>query len=617
MPAYNKIILKNSSVTGAVPQTAFLEYGELALNYTDGRLYYKNNDNQIKIYGQDDSAVMPIPHTVVKRDEYGSGYVTALTTIPTVECPYVGVTAKSTNNFGATSETINGSYSHGFLGDGRLKLAIDKQAGSLTWFNTLNSGTDPNGGAILTDVPFSKLVSATQTGQLYTATLPNRTGTIAIADTTDGFISTNSIIGLRNELDNINLEIASLQLIISDTPEHFPTGKTIFVDSVVGNDVRGQLSKYAESFPFKTIEAAVNSSVGSTIIVDGSVITLNGNTAQVNLQNHGLLNGRKIAVSGNNNSALNMIDVAVSVLDADNFTYSTTTAGSGAGSGTTTISVLDGEDLIYVRNGDYTVPNQISLNGKGNIYFEPAVNITVSAPSAFLLTANEEKTIVGYANFIALNSSAILSQSSGVIDFQLKKITGTSSGTLFSLSGSSSLTLKFDRVKTLSANCFSLTGSSSLTLHDSHSVECQQFLNCNTTGIVNLDVWSVEGSSADCTARINAAAKFYYSGVHLKNSSPNPCVTFTQVSTTPSEFLLQNLRLSSSDTAIVCDNNSTLFHSIFLDGIKINSISGANTPSILSTNKPTKIYSIATHSNSLPDLSINIDGQYNILPKIF
>lgn len=43
----NKIILKKSSVAAKVPLTSDLEYGELALNYTDGKLFYKTASNTI------------------------------------------------------------------------------------------------------------------------------------------------------------------------------------------------------------------------------------------------------------------------------------------------------------------------------------------------------------------------------------------------------------------------------------------------------------------------------------------------------------------------------------------------------------------------------------------
>ncbi len=43
----NRIILKKSSLAGKIPLTSDLEYGELAINYTDGRLYYKNSNNTV------------------------------------------------------------------------------------------------------------------------------------------------------------------------------------------------------------------------------------------------------------------------------------------------------------------------------------------------------------------------------------------------------------------------------------------------------------------------------------------------------------------------------------------------------------------------------------------
>jgi hypothetical protein len=46
----SKIILKKSSVTGKVPVTADLDYGELALNYADGKIYFKKADNSIGFF---------------------------------------------------------------------------------------------------------------------------------------------------------------------------------------------------------------------------------------------------------------------------------------------------------------------------------------------------------------------------------------------------------------------------------------------------------------------------------------------------------------------------------------------------------------------------------------
>lgn len=46
----NKIVLKKSSVTGKIPQSGDLDYGELAVNYSDGKLYFKKSDNSIDYF---------------------------------------------------------------------------------------------------------------------------------------------------------------------------------------------------------------------------------------------------------------------------------------------------------------------------------------------------------------------------------------------------------------------------------------------------------------------------------------------------------------------------------------------------------------------------------------
>lgn len=48
----NQITLKKSSVSGKVPLPADLEYGELALNYADGKLYFKKSDGTTIDYFQ-------------------------------------------------------------------------------------------------------------------------------------------------------------------------------------------------------------------------------------------------------------------------------------------------------------------------------------------------------------------------------------------------------------------------------------------------------------------------------------------------------------------------------------------------------------------------------------
>ena len=51
------IKLKKSSVGGNAPSAENLDYGELAINYADGKLYYKNSSNQIKNFIDSDAVV--------------------------------------------------------------------------------------------------------------------------------------------------------------------------------------------------------------------------------------------------------------------------------------------------------------------------------------------------------------------------------------------------------------------------------------------------------------------------------------------------------------------------------------------------------------------------------
>jgi hypothetical protein len=67
----NKIILKKSSVTGKIPTTADLAYGELAINYTDGKLYYKTDTNQINAFGPAGKATVALSGTPPAGAQFG------------------------------------------------------------------------------------------------------------------------------------------------------------------------------------------------------------------------------------------------------------------------------------------------------------------------------------------------------------------------------------------------------------------------------------------------------------------------------------------------------------------------------------------------------------------
>ena len=74
-----KVLLKRSSVSGNAPSAGDLDYGELAINFADGKIYYKDNSNAVKAF-VDSARVEVIAASVeaVATSQLDSGEVTSL-----------------------------------------------------------------------------------------------------------------------------------------------------------------------------------------------------------------------------------------------------------------------------------------------------------------------------------------------------------------------------------------------------------------------------------------------------------------------------------------------------------------------------------------------------------
>lgn len=66
----NKVLLKKSSVAAKVPLSTDLDYGEVAINYQDGKLYFKDASNNIKSFLSSATDLLTLLKTV---DGTGSG----------------------------------------------------------------------------------------------------------------------------------------------------------------------------------------------------------------------------------------------------------------------------------------------------------------------------------------------------------------------------------------------------------------------------------------------------------------------------------------------------------------------------------------------------------------
>lgn len=123
----NKYLLKRSSVSGKSPTTDDLDYGELALNYNDGLLYFKDSSNQIKTIGDIARAIQLDSDNSIEFDDSG-------------ETPII--------NFKIDGETVFSLSSNG----ASLTTPLDMNDNRITDLGTPTLGTDAATRAFAEDV---------------------------------------------------------------------------------------------------------------------------------------------------------------------------------------------------------------------------------------------------------------------------------------------------------------------------------------------------------------------------------------------------------------------------------------------------------------------------------
>jgi len=180
----NTVKLKKSSVTGKIPQSTDIDYGEVALNYADGKMYFKDSSNVIQLFG-------------------ASNAVDTLTN-KTISSPTITGGSTSNTTIGATTVTASGIVSGSELtstnasGDegGQINLAKAPNstlAGGITvdiWQNRLRffvQGGDARGAYIdLSSTAAGVGTNLLSGGSGGGTTLPSQTGNAGKYLTTDG-----------------------------------------------------------------------------------------------------------------------------------------------------------------------------------------------------------------------------------------------------------------------------------------------------------------------------------------------------------------------------------------------------------------------------------------------
>jgi len=139
---YTPIILYNSGTTGNTPSTSNLASGELAINYTDGKLFYKDNSSTLQVIGWKTTPTTAggtglTSYTAGDLPYYSSG--TALSKLGIGTSGYV-----LESNGSAPTWVAQSTLSVGSATNATNTAITDNTSSSATWYPTIVSATTGN-----------------------------------------------------------------------------------------------------------------------------------------------------------------------------------------------------------------------------------------------------------------------------------------------------------------------------------------------------------------------------------------------------------------------------------------------------------------------------------------
>ena len=276
MSDYKKIILKNSPVPGAVPLEEFLDFGEIALNYADKKLYYKELGGGIVVHETPYLDVEGSQNSVVKRNGDGSGVFNGV--ISNVSDPDLyALDISSSASTAARVSALNTQTALSVSAVSGIGANINSTSGI---GSIISSGSST--AAVISSNSSTYHAEFGNTATNNSSAIERIRGAFVwFYNTFKGRLQTSNITADRNW----TLPDRSGTVLLDSS---IRSGKTIYVDAGagVGTDTRNGLSAYSYT-PFATISAAVAASApGDLIYVRAGSYTI---TAQINLNLKGHL----------------------------------------------------------------------------------------------------------------------------------------------------------------------------------------------------------------------------------------------------------------------------------------------------------------------------------------
>jgi hypothetical protein len=246
-----KLIIKKTAVEGAVPDQSFLSFGELALNYRDGILYYKDADGVIQSISSG-GAWGTITGTLDNQEDLALALSGKLT-----QAQLLVLLAQEGDGLGVSSISVNTS------GSG--------QSGVLNMWS---------------DAGFKAQLYAPLS---YTAdriiTLPDASGTLALTSRLDGAVSYSDLVdvptainfveGLTSAAPNDTVNVSSLTAAATTTNVDAvfrPKGTGSIIAAIPDNLVTGGNKRGVGAIDLQTVRTAASqvASGSRTVIVGGS-----------------------------------------------------------------------------------------------------------------------------------------------------------------------------------------------------------------------------------------------------------------------------------------------------------------------------------------------------------
>jgi hypothetical protein len=257
----NTVLIKRSGTANSVPLAGNLSLGELALNYTDGNLFYKNSSNVVTVIAS--NKFLSVTGNVTAGNLSGTSIVGTLTTAAQTNITSVGT---------LTSLAVTGNTTGGNILTGGLISATSTVTGSQ--FNGSGAGLTSIPGANVTGtVPLA--TSATTAGTVTTAAQGNITsvGTLTslnvTGNITGGNLSVTSIVGtLTTAAQNNITSIGTL-------------GSLSVTGNITGGNVLGGANVNATTHTGTTVSVSANITGGN--LLTGGLISATANITGGNL----------------------------------------------------------------------------------------------------------------------------------------------------------------------------------------------------------------------------------------------------------------------------------------------------------------------------------------------